>query len=403
MVKIFLIFLFSYNPIFIYFFLKNGGQDALTFRITLSITIIIILSYITIYQNILKPQIQIPKISFTFITMNLIFIFYIIAISIGLIKYSNWSFIILDIFFYGEIFLGYYFFKFLNFETHKIDKYISYFGIYLFIMCVSSLSIYYYLTYIGNLEFGALRVYVSGSNYNRLADFIIPIFATPIFFYFTLSKSRIIHTIFIIFTIILCLLTFYRTVYLAVLVGCLVFLLQNFSFKKLIYLVSILLITILFLYNYDTQIINSIADRFITIFEAETKVSQSRSIRIDQLSYLVNMFDYFPLGYGVGGYINDYVISTGNQIIAYFLIFGPIAGILFLYVFIKSVVDSYLITREIGSNKISFLLISCSAILASSIVIVALFPYKYFPIHLLMGASIAIIEEISLRNNNYEK
>ena len=113
------------------------------------------------------------------------------------------------------------------------------------------------------------------------------------------------------------------------------------------YTSTLIIISFLFLTLYDSELTFSIFKRILTIFVQENTDSMSRSIRIEQLEMFKHSFDYFPIGYGMGGYIGDYVISTGNNIISLFLIFGPISGLAaFLFLSMKILIDSYIITKR---------------------------------------------------------
>ena len=408
MKKLLTLLFITYNPILIYLLMSQGGIGVMTIRVIFLITTLLFFLYVFVSLVILrrKYEVKLPNISFNFLLITIFLIFYIISILIGLVNNHYLNFILLDIFFFGELFLGYYMIKFVKLSNQMIHNNTKILGIYLFFMCIISLLIYYYLTFIeSGTDFGAFKVYIDGIVFNRLVDFIIPIFAAPIIFYSYFCKNKLVHTIFILLVLLLCALTFYRTVYLAVFMGIVVFLIQNFSLKKVFYISVLCFVCIIFLTLYDSELIYSIIKRILTIFEQENSTSMSRSIRIEQLIMFKHSFDFFPFGYGVGGYIGDYVISTGNNIISLFLIFGAIAGSIFIYLILKILFDSFVMSKIETNQKTVYILTSCSSIIVSCMVILILFPYKYFPIYLLIGIMIGIIDEFSLKKKyiNYKQ
>ena len=187
--KFFILFFASYNPLLIYLLMAHAGIGIMSLRLSLVLTtlVLIILFFFSVNYYKKEYRIKLPNIGCNFLLITAFLFIFILSSLWGITRNTEIKFILLDFLFFGEFFLGYYLIKFSNFSNYPINDKIKYFGIYLFLMCLLSLLSYFYLTYFSptRINFGALKVDVDGEVFNRLVDFIIPIFAAPIIFYFT--------------------------------------------------------------------------------------------------------------------------------------------------------------------------------------------------------------------------
>jgi len=370
-----------------------------------------------------SPKIKISK-SPLFVLINVFFIFFILGIIIGFVKGNNLKYLLLDTFPLLEMFIVYYIVKLsqVNEDNFDFGKIIKWFVSYLFLMSITGLASYLILSFFRPVHFGALRALISGTTVNRLMDFIIPLFLPVMVIFYSYTKYKKLIILLTIINIIVVLLTFYRTIYVAVFSGILYMIIANWrklfhsikAFLVITVLVAIVMIPLqksrYFKYG-SLNIFPLVVNRIISIYAPEKEIDVSASARI---SHNKEMFfsglNNFPDIAGMGGeYENSMGQSvplnfTSNYILQIISLLGIPAGLLFIWIYLKVFIKSHKYAKKAVDMNSKIFFNACSSILIVLLVILNIFPYmNYFPFLYLFGWICGIVDNYSVFLRQKEK
>lgn len=412
---IFLGFIIAYNPIYIFYLMFHGAIGGMTMRIISGSSYLLLLIYVLCIIGFVKKRpISMAAKAPLSCLMNWLFIFFLLGIFMGILKGNDSKYLLKDTYVFFEMFVIFYSVRLLlifcgRWESKKIIKW---FSIYLVIMGASDIIIYSVLSFIMETNFGALRAYISGVTVNRLMDFIVPM-ALPATIIFTASysKNKKVPLAIGVLAFIVTMLTFYRTIYLAVFAGCFcIFLIRKWNInnvrvllKGLIVITIISTIILVAAQSYfasECNFLCLVKERISSIYKPEAGYSHSISSRITQLKYIINTLDYFPFGYGMGGYLNETtpISVTSNYFVQTMLLLGLPGGTLFLWIYIKTFLISFRMARVIRDRWDKLFLIACASILTYLAIILLLFPYTvYFPLLFLFGWIAGAVETLYMK------
>lgn len=415
---IFFGFIIAYNPIYIYYLMSHGALGGITLRLAMGSVFLFSIIYLSFIVLFVKKNMKI-KISKTplFVLINILFIFFILGVTVGFVKGNNLKYLLLDVFPMLEMFIVYYVIKLSPIIQDNFDfgKLIKWFMLYLFLMSITGFISYVVLSFIKPVFFGALRAYISGITVNRMMDFIIPLFLPAILFFYKYIKKKYWAIILTITSAIVVLLTFYRTIYVAVFIGILYLLLINrskiFRIFGTFIKISILILLVLILLqksNYfryaNANLYYLIKSRIVSIYAPDKKIDISAAARISHnKEMLYNIFNNFPYIAGMGG---EYQSSEGAKIpynftSNYFLqvisLLGMPAGLLFILIYLRTFFLSHEFAKNAQDLTSRIFFNACASILVTLFVILNIFPYmNYFPLLYLFGWICGIMDRYGI-------
>lgn len=402
---IFFGFIIAYNPIYVYYLMSHGALGGITFRTIASGIFLVGISYFSFLAFLLNRngKIKVRNTSFLFL-VNILLMFYILAIIVGLVRGNDFKYMILDSFPPLEMFVIYYLIKFspLIENTINFHRMVKWFLIYFFIMAVTDLASYGVLSFVKIVNFGALRALIGGVTVNRLMDFILPLFLPLLLLSYEYLYRRKWVVILLGMSVLVVLLTFYRTVYSAVFAG--IFYLVISSRKRIIFMaktfVLITFVSVVILVGINSffkdkkmNFPSLFTQRVASILSPDKKIDYSGTSRVAHDKDMVyNALKSFPDIAGMGGTYESGegeiipIYTTSNFFLQLILLLGLPAGLLFLWLYFKTYFVSRRLSREAkgGSEKVFFAAIA--SILVSLAVILCLFPYtSYFPLLYILG------------------
>lgn len=398
-------FLFSYNPFFIHFLMKNGALGGTRIRFSL----LLIFTAISIFALVYRLTFQkfVLRITLSTLCVLILAVGTIFAAFWGYLRGNTTVYFAMDLLPLVEFFVAYFLTHLSLTETKKLV--LTPAGIRIafgLLACTvfANLTSYFYLTYIENAHFGALRAYINGRTINRLMDFIVPCFA-PFFVYRMLFRKTIIWEKILTFGILLTtFLSFYRTLYLAVFIPCIIIpMLHVFGIRRRVlkrallsiaFGLSICFAASVFLSWGSDSYFQLIIERFTSIYYTESALENSKASRFDQLNQFAYALDYFPLGHGMGASIGPDPVSV---MFNYFMQIALMLGVPFFMVFMltwmiafKRIIVKILQFDNSSRGDFYRLLLS---ILFALFIILNIFPYMaYFPFLYIFGSILAITE-----------
>ena len=404
-----------HNPAYVYYLMSQGGLGGITISFFLRILYFGSIFFYSLFQIKNNKGILFPRNGYLLIG------FFIIAILInsilGIMRFNSLEYFLMDFLPIFE-FILFYFIGSLstkNYKFYSIKKIVNYLLIYVGIVAAMNIILYIYASKSMLSNFGALKALVGGVTVNRLMDFIIPLFfpLTLIVSYKGLKKY--FHYLLITILSILIILTFFRTVYLAVIVGTFVILfsiglIQSKIITKLVKIIFIAFPFMIFFNSIFSNLFNlgleiNFGDifyqRISSIFEfSDTSTTFSKYSRLDQYNDLDKIFSFFPFGHGMGAFIgSDPVSVMSNYFVSLFILIGFPGGLIFLLLITRAFKKYYIINNQ-SKNREGLMIFSSAAlsILSMIMVIFIFFPYvKYFPIMMILGYLVGFSEIINER------
>ncbi len=405
MMIIFLGFIIAYNPLYIYYLMSHAALGGITFR-TIASGIFLVgissFSFLALLFN-RNGKIKVRNTSFLFL-VNILLMFYILAILVGLARGNNFKYMILDSFPLLEMFVIYYLIKFspLIENTINFHRIIKWFLIYFFIMAVTDLVSYGVLSFVKIVNFGALRALIGDITVNRLMDYVLPLFLPLLLLSYEHLYRRKWVIILLSMGALIVTPTFYRTVYLAVFTGLLY--LAMSSCKRFIFMartfVLIAFVSVVILVGVNSFFKDKIYNlpalftpRVVSIYSPDKKIDYSGESRIAHNKDMVyTMLKSFPDIAGIGGTYESRegevipIYCTSNYFLQLVLLLGLPAGLLFLWVYFKAFFVARRLSREAKDGSVKVFFAASASILVSLAVILCLFPYtSYFPLLYILG------------------
>ena len=211
-------------------------------------------------------------------------------------------------------------------------------------------------------------------------------------------------------SVVVVMLTFYRTLYLAVFAGLLYLVLSTrerfifiFRIAAAIALVSILLLfgARLFVKNNTCNLPVLFTQRVVSIYSPDKKIDYSGTSRIAHNKDMVySIVTSFPDIAGVGGiYVSREgdltpIFCTSNFFLQLFLLLGVPAGLLFIGIYCQAVGVARRLARDAKDTAEKAFFAASAAVLVSLAVVLCLFPYVgYFPLLYVFGAILGCVDK----------
>ena len=398
--------LLSYNPFYIFFLMHEGalGGSRIRFGMISVFTFALIVRIFTSSGLGKDFRLKINLISFALLTLGVGFVLSIVGF---LVRGNNLVYAGIDFFPVYEMFLGFgavYVGRDKNHEVHITEKQISVFKYYYFSMIITGLFSYILLGYFLKADFGAIRAYVKGETVNRLMDFMGPSMVPFLFVRFFFNRQGMAERIGTALAAAMLLLSYYRSLYIAVFLAFLSMVFVELGRQKRGSMIpvlqrALLLAFIVAMIFFVVDFFNSgfgktIVDRVSSIFEADSTVEDSKVTRIMQIALIPRMIDTFPIGHGLGAFIqNDPVGVMFN----YFLQFGLLMGVPFLFVFIWLWLALFRKLIQRYNSEPDEIVRGVYGVLMSGVFtfffVLNLFPYMtYFPFMLFFGMALAFVQ-----------
>lgn len=412
---IFFGFIVGYNPFYIHYLLLHGALGGITFRTIASGMFLVGIFCFSFFDLLLKRSGKI-KVRNTqmFFLLNILFLFYIFAIAIGWAKGNDIKYMVLDSFPILEMFVIYYFIKFSPLMESAINfpRMVKWFLVYFLIMAITDLASYGILSFVKVAYFGALRALIGGVTVNRLMDYVLPLFLPLFLLSYEYLYRKKWAIILLSLSLLVVILTFYRTIYSAVFLGflCLIIPISKrlvFIFKTFVLIglvcVVILLEGNLLLRNKKFNFPSLFSKRVESIFSRDNKIDYSAVSRVAQNKDMVyNALNSFPDIAGMGGTyesgerITTPIYCASNFFLQFTLLLGLPAGLLFLWLYLKTFFMSRKLAREAEDKSEKVFFTASAAVLVSLAVILCLFPYvSYFPLLYILGWIFGCIDKKS--------
>jgi hypothetical protein len=391
----------SYNPVYMHYLLENGALGTIRIRFIsfLLAATFLILNFFTV-QSINPGKIYYKDLIAPF----LLLCFFIFSSVFGFFSGNSFLWILMDSFPLIEFFLVYFCFYFMVFEQSGIifKRIVVFLCAFLFFISITDLISYSYLSFVKNVSFGALRALIGDVTVNRLLDFVIPLFVPAFLYHSFVSKSKFIKVV-SFFLSLVALLSFFRTVYLAVIIGLIYFaLLPRQKTEKRGRLVWLLvsgggLGVVLFLVQVDGISLGSLfIDRFVSIFDS----SLSHSGRIHHNVAMLQSVLVNPLfGVGLGG---QYALSPGvstpvsvssNYFLQLIVIMGLPGGLLFIGYYLSVFIRATKLGLRLDGCWEKIFFHSCGSVLLVMAVLLLLFPYtQQFPLMYIFAFIASIVD-----------
>lgn len=405
-------FIVSYNPFYLYYLMSHSALGGMSRRIIVSSVFLITMSYFSLLVLFLNghQKIKIQKSSILF-SVNILLMFYIASIIVGVVKGNDVKYMIIDSFPLWEMFMIYYLIKFSPLMKDRFDfaKTIKWFLIYFFLISLTNLVSYGALSFVNDVGFGALRANVGGITVNRLMDFVLPIFLPLLVLSYKDLYRRKIVILLLGMSVLVVALTFYRTIYLAVLAGGVCLVISNRKRFFFIARMSILLVVVssvsligwnLVSEHKDRNLVSLVGQSMVSIYSPDKAIDTSARSRIEHSKEIIlSILTIFPAMAGMGGtYWSNSgktipIYTTSNYFLQIILLLGLPGGLLFLWLYFKAFVISKKLSRQVGniSEKVFFSASAC--ILVSLGVVLCLFPYTcYFPLLYIFGFILGTVD-----------
>ena len=399
----------AYNPLYLYYLMSNGALGGMSVH---AVTGGVFLTCAIGYKAILLLSGKIIRIRRSSILniMTLLFLVFCGGVLTGLANANERVVFVLDAFPLLEMFCIYYLIRLTPGMNINLEKIVKWLAGYIFIMCVSDLLSYCYLTYVKQINFAALRANIAGVVVNRLMDFVVPLFGPSLIVLTRNSKSKTIRIFLPILVLLTVGLTFYRTVYAAFFAATGVILIQkkqNILFFSKAIIVSMAIGTIILFATHTPQtdsefdMTELMAERVKSIFDSGEEDSSIGS-RHEQAKLMFAEVPQNPfLGKGFGGAVESGPVKyTSNYFLQVLLLLGIPGAILFIWLFIKvgRVLSSLSKTATEQKEKAFFT--GMASVLAGIAAVLYFFPYTmYFPLHYLLGAIAGLADICFLRRN----
>ncbi|MDD5687516.1 MAG: O-antigen ligase family protein [Elusimicrobia bacterium] len=415
---IFFGFFVAYNPIYIYYLMSHGALGGMTIRLAASSIFLLLIIFISFVVLTLKQNGKLKFKKSTLLSlMNVLFVFFIIALIVGFIKGNGLKYLLLDTFPILEMFIIYYTIRLSPIieDNYDFEKIFKWFGKYLFLMSVTGIVSYIILSFVKVTSFGALRAYVAGVTVNRMMDFIIPMFLPIILLMYKYKKRNLWFIALTIACAIITMLTFYRTIYLAVLLGVLYLSSRNlgniFRILKVLIIISIITLFVLMVLqknNYlrfaNKNILGLVKSRIISIYNPEKGIDTSASDRLNSnKEMLLNIFSNFPSIAGLGGYYINVDNQktpyhfTSNYFLQVIALLGIPAGVFFIGIYLKTFFLSQKLAKNAQDLPSKMFFNGCTSILVVLFIILNIFPYvNYFPLLYLFSCICGIVDKYSI-------
>jgi hypothetical protein len=392
-----------HNPIYIYYLMSNGGLGGIGISFTLRIIYFFSIILYFFYYFTKNNKILLPKSRYLLIGL---FIVVVLVNSLqGVVRFNSLEYFVMDFIPIFEFILFYFIatISFTKYRVYSAQKIINYLFIYIGIVALMNVLLYVYASKNILSDFGALKALVGGVTVNRLMDFIIPLFFPLTLIVSFHGKKKYLHFLLIALLSVLIVLTFFRTIYLAAIVGVFVILFFNGFLKSKIISklvkVGIIAFPLILIFNsifsnlfdlgLDINFGGIFYERISSIFVfSDTSTTFSKYSRLDQYNDLDKIFSFFPLGHGMGAFLgNDPVSVMSNYFVSLFILVGFPGGLIFMILIIKAFFNYYSINKQ-SKNQRGITIFSSAAlsILSMIIIIFIFFPYvKYFPIMMILG------------------
>ena len=404
-----------HNPIYIYYLMSHGGLGGITISFALRILYFTIIIFYSLFQVINNKKIFLPRNDF--ILIGLFTAIVLVNSIFGVIRYNSIQYFTMDFVPIFEFILFYFVgsISIINKKILSFRKTINYLFLYLGSAGLLNVILYVFASRSLLSDFGALKALVGGVTVNRLMDFIIPLFFPLTLIVSFKGIKKYFHYFLISILSVLIILTFFRTVYLAVIIGILVILITSGLIKSKIFSnlfkVSIIAFPIMILSNsvftnlfnlgFELNFGDIFYERLLSIFEfSDTSTTFSKYSRLDQYNDLDKIFTYFPLGHGLGAFIgSDPASIMSNYFVSLFILIGLPGGLIFVLMIFKALKKYYFINRFEATNE-GMVMFSASAlsILSMIIIIFIFFPYvKYFPIMMILGYLVGLSSILNKR------
>ena len=402
----------AYNPFYLYFLMSHGALGGMTRRMTAS-GVFLVMIVCSSFLALGRRKIRVQRTPFLF-PVNVLLMFYVLAVVIGLARGNDFDYVLLDSFPPLEMFVIYYFVRFSPLMKDRFDfsKVIKWLLIYFFIMALADLVCYGLLTFVKGVGFGVLRAYVGGITVNRLMDFVLPLFLPFVVLSYKEVYRRRWVMILLLLSMLTVVLTFYRTIYLAVLAGLLYLAISKaghfFFVGRLVisFVVVSLAIAIAwdpFLEQKGIDVRSLVRQRVVSIYMPDLDTDISATARItDTKEMMFSALRSFPGLAGVGG---TYESGSGERVPIYVtcnyflqltLLFGIPAGLLFVWLYFRAFLTCRRLSREVKDISERVFFAASASLLVSLAIILCLFPYNgYFPLLYVLGSILGIADKRS--------
>jgi hypothetical protein len=152
----------------------------------------------------------------------------------------------------------------------------------------------------------------------------------------------------------------------------------------------------------DTGLVSLFSKRIASIYESDDTDVSATSRIADNKEIFFQLYKCLAVGYGMGGTYKHQeeglipVQVTSNYFLQMIMLLGVPAGLLFLWIYLKSFLMSLKLVRSSKSVQEKFIFTSCVSIFISLGIILSVFPYtNYFPLLYLFGFICGLIDNYS--------
>ncbi|OFZ53980.1 MAG: hypothetical protein A2428_16400 [Bdellovibrionales bacterium RIFOXYC1_FULL_54_43] len=399
--------LISYNPFVEWYLMGHGalggsrlrgalGLLALTFLLCRALVVSIKRREATSSLVLTPSALKIPGPEILF------WVALVYAFGVGVLTNHFTAYTVLDLFPLLELavvtFVSRLFFS--HASAREISRFLYRLMLVFGVMAAFDIGIYYALTFHFHRTFGALQAYVDGVTVNRLMDFLAPI-GTVLGLVFSVHqlklRNKFTPAVVAALCMIVTMLSYYRSVYMAVAVVALLLLWYLRSvFYRNAFEIALLLAVIASVSAFAlsrSNVADQIQRRFSSIFEKEDpNISNAVTGRLAQYPNAFHFVAEHPLGMGAGAVMNGDtpVFVTSNYFLQLLMLLGiPLGGLMVITLLrgltrdvFRSVFRRY---REHRQTRLA--LIGVCGVLVIELMI---FPYvMYFPMMFLIAVTLS--------------
>lgn len=399
-------FVMAYNPWYINYLMDNGALGGMSIRVwSGGLVLSVFAGYILLRllsrakfnksTPIFGGMLLFSAVAFTFIVK-------------GLISNEDRVMVIADAFPLVEFILVFFAVRLMP-SRHSVDigeSQMRWLLLYLGVMGLTDIASYTYLTFVKGVSFGALRADVGGVIVNRLMDFVVPIFAPIAYFYRGKAVSGKIRVVINSILLTVVLLTFFRTVYVAV-ISTFLYISVRHSRRalRLVLMGTVVFVTVFagiyfledrFDVKYQGQGVASLALARVSTIFLDIDTDLAITSRFDHNKQMMHEIpSVILLGKGAGALFDDDVPVqfASNYFLQLIFILGVPGALLFFGIYWRVFWTSARLCK-IGNDQSSVDYMSISGIVLCLAVILSFFPYTvYFPLMYILGVVFAMFDK----------